>query len=397
MKTYFEIVRRMLSVFGKTAREMSRDKWMLGLTLAFAPFFVFLYWLWFQGGSTTYNVIVINQDQGVQMSDGSMFKAGDEVIESIDAVTYADGSSLLNVISATNRSEAETILKDRGATAFLLIPEGFSQTIQALQNGNRSVTTQITFGGDLSNTYYMIGANLALATADSYVQQVTGQKPLINYVEEAMGASAVRTEFETYVPGTLIFAVILLVFLASMTVAREIETGTLQRLQLTLLSSFELLGGITAALVVVGVTALLMAFGLAVALGFHSQGPIWVAILVGAVTSLSVIGIGMVVACFSRSVSQAFVVANFPLGLMMFFSGSIFPLPKVILFTVAGHQIGLYDFLPPTHAVVALNKVLTLGAGLDEVVYELAALTILSILYFGIGVLLFKQLHLRSG
>ena len=42
-------------VFRKTLREITRDKWMLGLTLAFAPFFVFLYWLWFQGGSTGFD------------------------------------------------------------------------------------------------------------------------------------------------------------------------------------------------------------------------------------------------------------------------------------------------------------------------------------------------------
>ncbi len=388
---------RAIIVLRKTLREMSRDAWMLGLTLAFAPFFVFLYWLWFQGGSTTYKVVVINQDRGVQLSDGSLFNAGAEVIAAIDAVAYADGSPLLKVIPASDRLEAEAMLKDRAATAFLLIPEDFSQTIQALQNGDRSVTTQITFGGDLSNTYYMIGANLALAAADSYVQQATGQKPLINYVEQPMGLSAARTEFETYVPGTLIFAVILLIFLASMTVAREIETGTLRRLQLTPLSSFELLGGVTAALTVIGVFAIALAFFVAVLCGFRSQGSMWVAMLVGAVTSLSVIGLGMVVACFSRTVSQAFVVANFPMALMMFFSGSIFPLPRVTLFTVAGYPIGLYDLLPPTHAVVALNKILTLGAGLDEVSYELAALTILSLLYFGIGAWLFKRSHLRAG
>jgi ABC-2 type transport system permease protein len=105
----------------------------------------------------------------------------------------------------------------------------------------------------------------------------------------------------------------------------------------------------------------------------------------------------MVVASFSRTVSQAFIVANFPMALMMFFSGSIFPLPRVTLFSLAGHPIGLYDFLPPTHAVVALNKILTLGSGLDEVAYELAALTILSVLYFAIGAWLFGRYHLRSG
>jgi hypothetical protein len=62
---------RLLTVFRKTLREMWRDKWMLGLTLAFTPFFVLLYWLWFQGGSTTYKVIVINQDRPIRLADGS--------------------------------------------------------------------------------------------------------------------------------------------------------------------------------------------------------------------------------------------------------------------------------------------------------------------------------------
>ena len=139
---------------------------------------------------------------------------------------------------------------------------------------------------------------------------------------------------EIYVPGLLIFAVILLIFLASMTVAKEIEAGTLRRLQITPMSSFDLLGGITAALVLVGVIAILLSFLTAILLGFRSQGPLWVAILIGAITSLSVIGTGMIVACFSNTVSQAFVIANFPLGLYMFFSGAIFPIPKVTILTL---------------------------------------------------------------
>ncbi|MFH1524662.1 MAG: ABC transporter permease [Chloroflexota bacterium] len=388
---------RVLIVFRKTMREITRDKWMLGLTLAFAPFFVFLYWLWFQGGSTVYPIAVINQDQGVQLADGSMYNAGEEVSAAIQAITYADGRPLLKVISISGQAAAESILRDRGATAFIQIPAGFSHTIQAMQAGDRSVTTTITFGGDLSNTYYMIGANMALVAVDAYVQQATGQEPLVNYVEKPMGASATRTEFETYVPGTLIFSVILLIFLAAMTVAREIETGALRRLQLTPMTSFDLLGGITLALLLVGAVASILSFLVALALGFHSQGPVWVAILVSVVASLSVIGLGLVVASLTRSVSQAFVVANFPLGLMMFFSGVIFPMPVVKLFTIAGHAISPYDILPPTHAVVALNKILTLGASLNDVAYELTVLIILSVIYFLFGVWLFRRMHLRPG
>jgi hypothetical protein len=45
---------------------------------------------------------------------------------------------------------------------------------------------------------------------------------------------------------------------------------------------------------------------------------------------------------------------------------------------------------------VALNKVLTMGAGLGDVIYELAALLILSVVYFAAGVWLFSRTHLRA-
>ena len=387
---------RAITVFRKTLREMSRDAWMLGLTLAFAPFFVLLYYLITAGGSTTYTILTINKDEGIQLADGTTFNAGLEAVAALESVTYGDGQPLLKSIPAASLAEVEPILRNRGAAAFILIPENFSQTLLSLQSGDRSVTTQITFGGDVSNPYYMVGVNLSLTAIDGYVMQATGQQPLIGYVEKPLGASAARTEFETYVPGTLIFAVILLIFLASMTVAREIETGTLRRLQLTPMTSLDLLGGVTAALVLVGTVAFALAFAVALMVGFRSQGSIWAALLVGAVTCLSVIGLGMVVASFTRTVSQAFVVANFPMAMMMFFSGVIYPLPKITLFTFGGHAIGLYDILPPTHAVVALNKILTLGADLSEITFELSVLTILSALYFLVGVWMFKRFHLRS-
>ena len=84
----------------------------------------------------------------------------------------------------------------------------------------------------------------------------------------------------------------MLVFMASMA-AREVEAGTLRRLRLTPVKAFELLGGMSMVLILVGVAAELLALVTAVVLGFRSQGPLWVAVLVGAVTSLSVMGVGL--------------------------------------------------------------------------------------------------------
>ncbi|MCP4287525.1 MAG: ABC transporter permease, partial [Gammaproteobacteria bacterium] len=203
------------------------------------------------------------------------------------------------------------------------------------------------------------------------------------------------TEFELYVPGLFVLAVIMMLFQASMMVAREIEGGKLQRLRISRMTAFELLGGISVWLALVSVLEVLITFGVAAALGFRSQGALWIAILVGVITSFSIIGVGMIVASFSKTVSQAFVIANFPFGFFMFLSGAAFPVPMGSMFTLWGRDFHLVDLLPPTHAVTALNKVFTLGAGLGDVAFELAALVVLSVLYFGLGVWLFRRMHLR--
>jgi ABC-2 type transport system permease protein len=388
---------RLLSVLRKSLLEQTRDILALSLTLVFAPLFVFLYSLLFPSGSTTYRIVVLNNDVSVQLADGSTLAAGDQVVEAIEGVKYADGNPLLLTKPVAELTEVEPLLRDREATAFVVIPEDFSRTIQAARGGDHSVTTSVTFGGDLTNPYYVVAALLATTAVDSYVQEATGQQPLVQYIEEPLGASAARSEFEVYVPGLLVFSVMMLVFTAPMTVAREVEAGTLRRLQITRMTAFDLLGGITLSLVLVGVVAVVLTLLTALALGFRSQGPLWVAVPVGVVTSLSVIGLGLIVACFSKTVAQAFVIANFPLGLFMFFSSAVFPVPRVSLFSLGGRTIGLYDILPPTHAVVALNKVLTLGAGLGDVAYELTALLLLSVVYFAVGVWLFQRAHLRAG
>ena len=80
----------------------------------------------------------------------------------------------------------------------------------------------------------------------------------------------------------------------------------------------------------------------------------------------------------------------------MFFSGAAFPLPEVTIFHIFGHSAGPFDLLSATHAVIALNKVCALGVGFGDVLYEIVMLIILSVLYFIIGVVLFRKMHLRG-
>jgi len=383
---------RLWRVFIKSLREQARDLLTLSLSLILAPMFVFLYWLFFpSGGSTAYDAAVVNHDRPVAEID-----AGSDLIDALHEVTYTDGQPILDVHIMENRAEAETKIKDRKIEVLLVIPEDFSETVHAFQSGEEVDPVPITFIGDLTNPYYAVAAVMANAGLETYIQFVTGEDRPILVEEIPLGDSAGRTEFEIYVPGMLMFSIVILVFEAAMVVAYEVESGTLKRLKITRVSTFELLGGISASVVLIGVIGLLLAIAAALALGFNSHGPLWVAILIGIITTISVIGVGLMIAAFSKTVSQAFIIANFPLVFFMFFTGVAFPIPGVTLFTIAGNPFGLYDFLPPTHAVVALGKVMTLGAGINEVVFELSALVILSILYFALGVWLFQRKHMRT-
>jgi len=69
---------------------------------------------------------------------------------------------------------------------------------------------------------------------------------------------------------------------------------------------------------------------------------------------------------------------------------------SIDLFALGGYTFRLFDIIPQTHAVLVLNKVLSLGAGSGDVAFELIALVVLSALYFAAGVWLFQRMHLRA-
>lgn len=389
---------RLWHIFLKSMREQSRDLLVLSLTLVFAPLFVFLYWVLFPSGSTTYGVLVINNDRPVQAADGARLAAGEQVLQAVREITYTDGKPLLILKQVTDRAQAEKSLRDRKSTILLILPPEFSAAVEAVRTGQTPPDSQpLTFVGDLTNPQYAVAVVLVSAALDEYLGAALNQPNPVPFLEQPLGGSATRSEFETYVPGLFVFAIIIMIFQAAMTVAREVESGGLRRLQLTPMRALDYLGGVSASLVLVGVVSVGLTYLTALAVGFRSQGPLWVALLVSVLTSVAIIGMGLLIACFSRNVTQAFLIANFPLALLMFFSGSIFPVPNPVLFSLGERAIGLFDILPPTHAVVALNKVFTLGAGAGEVVYEMAALAVLSLLYFALGVWLFQRRQLRGG
>ena len=383
---------KLISVLRKTVREQLRDVWTLVLTLALTPFFLLVYWLMFGGGSTSYDVLLLNADQGASLA-GVQWNAGHQIAMALEAARYENGSPILDVATTSDRAGAEQKLRDRDAALLIDVPADFSAAIQS----GEPKSARLTFVGDVTNPYYSIASMIVSGALSEAFQTMGGDPGPVAITEQALGGSAARSEFEVWVPGLLMLAATMLIYQAAITIAREIESGTVRRLQIAPVTSLDLLGGIGVSQVILGVLSTILAFVVAGALGFHSEGPIGVAVLFGGVTSVAMVCLGLMVACFARTVSRAYLLANFPLFLVAFFSGIYMPVSNPAVITVAGRSLGVLDVLPPKHGVEAINKVVTLGAGLGDVLFELVALTVLAVLYFAAGVVLFDRMYLRRG
>lgn len=380
-----------IAVFRKSLMEQLRDYWVLIMTVISSPFFVVIYWLMVGGGSTSYNVMVINNDKGIPSQNIYM---GKEIVSLLSDIKYKNGNPVLNILQLTHRTKAEMKLQNRDAAALFIIPEDFSEKLVATDSTAKPCS-YITIVGDISNTQYTIAGIMASAGLEEFRKTVLGYTDPIEVREELLGQGLTKTEFENYVPGLIIFSVIMLIYTVAMSVIREIENRTIQRLKISGLTSFQYLTGLSMTQVIVAVISVLLTVFTAVSLGFRFEGSFWLFLLILLLMIINIIGIGLIVVAFSRSAIFVLSAGTFPLFILMFFTGALYPMPRNELFEVAGHMIAWNDFLPPTSAVIALNKVMSLNASFADVKFEITLLSVLSVLYFAAGVWLFRRLHFK--
>jgi ABC-2 type transport system permease protein len=371
---------RITAIIKKALIMQFRDYWALLLTILSAPFFILIYFIMTGGGTTTYNI----QYQYADVANTLNIK--NQLVAELKAVKYADGKSVLNIAETKDTSSVKNLIKNRKVDLFLLIPSGFSDSLRT------GKTPDFIVFGEASNPKYSIATIFTLTGLESLIKKMSGNKPLYNFQEKLMGNSSAKSEFDIYAPGIFIFSIIMLILSASLSIIRDVEDKTMIRLKLTRMTVFDYLLGNTIVQWIIGVLSFGLTIWLAVLLGFNSQGSIILILIVCSLTILSIIAISLILVAFCRTATMIMIVGNFPLFILMFFTGSMIPFPRNEIF--AGFAIN--DVLPPTHAVIAMNKIFTYGAGIKDIGHELIMLTILTILYYSAGVYFFRRNHLLN-
>lgn len=381
---------KFIAVIYKSLVEQFRSFWLLLLTVVTAPFFVLVYNLINESYKPSYDIVLVNEDKGAVYGSAGTVNLGDSLILYITRSAKAG----YTVGEADSRSVAEKKLNNRKADVAILIPVDFSSL---MHNGQRKpdMLPQIEFIGNLTDINYIIGAIGIYDGISSFFFTYLETEPQFVMKETPVGASGNLSDFDLAVPGLLVLSIVMLMLSASSAFVAEAENKTILRLKLTRLRTIEFLGGAGMVQLIVGILSILLTLAVAYALGFRFEGN-WLSFFIVAVlTCISIISFSLIIAAFTRSVSQVLVVGNFPLFLFMFFTGAMFPVNAPEWFRVGDYGVSITGVMSPSHAVSALYDLLILRKQLTDIWPQLLCLTVLSLLYFMAGLWFFNRRHMK--
>lgn len=312
----------------------------------------------------------------------------------------ADGTLIRTMDSASDQA-AERAIDSGQVAAALVIPAGFARDLTR----GRVAHMQIIVDGTDPNRGSIAAAAVARyarAETRASIQQVLRKQRVSSRMGPALDASATplampsfpdvsllprvlynpRLKTSTYmVPGiTALLLLVVTVIITAMGLARERETGTLEQVMVTPMSSIVLLIGKLLPYVAIGLFDFLLALVVATRLfDVPLRGPVSVAFVGTTGYVICTLGIGLLISTVSRTQQQAFI------------GGFLFLLPALLLSGVMTPLWGIPEWLlpltkinPVKYYVEIVRGVLLRGSDFHDLGFHIVILFVM-----GISVLVF--------
>ena len=401
-------------------------------------------------GTAPHEIAVINLDRGATVSINNTtqhINDGASLTQLLENVTYAQTDTHMFTLNNVSADQAQTMLKSRGLDAVITIPENFSQAVVALANASAraettsdiglrvingstaqlpvnitlpkqsNVTAQVIVEGDTGSAAFGAAQVLIFNVLQQYQSQIQAtairqvdatlaqnqsqSNASINYISAAvqpLTGTRSLTLFDYQAPGLIVFALLMQVSSVAQDLTRESDRGTLGRLKLSNMRSFDLLFGTLLTWILIAVAQILLLLGVAIALGFSWAGganSIGLALLVGIIGGIASISLGLLLAAFTTNERQAAQLGVLIAVPVSFLTGAFFPLPNEILGTAFGTTFQVYDLLPWTQVADALRQVLIYGSGFGAVAVYVGFAIVLTAILFVVGVISYSRVRLR--
>jgi ABC-type multidrug transport system permease subunit len=383
----------------KTLRELLRERMTTGLMLIFPVLLVGFYYIAFgqteQGLAKYLSVLVLNRDTGVVTPEGERWNIGRELIDLMREVEY-EGDPIFSVTEVEDRQGAEVTLREHKASLLMEIPSDFTDSfIKGLQTEGIASSAELILIGAPESGDYTFARSILSGLLRQFTFSAAGWDESVDLQYRFVPGTGTMSDFDFGVGGIIIFGITFGVLVTAEVMVREDLIGTLQRIRLSRASATDLLLGVSLAMMIIAVIQVPITLGSALAMGFHNNGSLLLVIVIGLLMSLASIGVGLIVACYSRTPGDATNLASVALVPLVFLSEAMYPMPDLPIATISNRTIQVYDLLPTTHAAEAIRRVTIFGEGLMDIAYELVALVLLSAIFLAIGVALYHRRRLR--
>ena len=447
---------KFLSLAIKALKQTIRDRRSLFFLLLFPVVFMVIFAFAFGSpsslgtGTAPHEIAVINLDQGATVSTNNTtqhINDGASFTQLLENITYAQTDTHMFNLNNVSADQAQTMLKGRALDAVITIPENFSQAVISLANASAraettsdiglrvingstaqlpvnttlpkqsNVTAQVIVEGDTGSSAFGAAQGLIFNILEQYKSQIQAtairqvdatlaqnqsqSNASIDYISAAVqpltGARSL-TLFDYQAPGLIVFALLMQVSSVAQDLTRESDRGTLGRLKLSNMRSFDLLFGTLLTWIIIAVAQILLLLGVAVALGFEWSGganSIGLAVLVGIIGGIASISLGLLLAAFTTNERQAAQLGVLIAVPVSFLTGAFFPLPNEILGTAFGTTFQVYDLLPWTQVADALRQILIYGSGFGAVAVYVGFAIVLTAILFVVGVISYSRVRLR--
>ena len=358
-----------IDVTKKGVKETVRDRrgfmFILGFPILLIALFAFAFGSgsFLSGGSLPHEVVVVNNDAGVNIATNNTtnyINYGNNFIQVLANATSENSSTHLFKIDNASAAQADDMLESRDIDAIITIPQNFSSAFVTMVNNSTRTAIEASVGqqaianatsiaaanaaGLSGSSLSVPGANVVLpktgnttsslmiqgdpgymnyATAEGLVATIFGQYKdsvlsnasalavpgrgndlFTNYIPlETVPIAGTQTDtlFDYLIPGLIVFALLMQTGLVAGSLAREVENGGLNRLKLSEVRSFDLLFGTFVTWTLVAVAQVIILIAIAIAFGYHYQG------------GVSGLGLALIIGVIAAmaSISLALLVAAF--------------------------------------------------------------------------------------
>ncbi|MCY3410563.1 MAG: ABC transporter permease [Candidatus Heimdallarchaeota archaeon] len=416
----------------KTVKQLLRNKGRIAVIIGTPILFLGFFGIIFapMSGENIIYYGYINQDLGLDIEYYSYLPLSYDLKENpknlgtlfintmssnMSALTDSASSIKLEFIAYDTRAALIEDLQDQSILMAFIIPDNFTEVTMATFNTHYRAengvyagelprsggNTSITVLGDVTSSNYQVSFSIFNNAFSSFVEGIYGVDVFeellydgdLTFQHINLGVSV--SDYQYFAAGFVVFIVLMNMVNVASILADEKEKGTINRIKMSMMPSWQLFLAVIIVQIVVVFIQMVIATGFLILNDVHLTIDAWFrSLLILQITNVNVTGLGLIVASFAKTQKDAASITSILAAPLGFLSGSFVPLPESYL--IKSINLKVWDVIPSYHSVQSLQRIFLFNTPLTELLYPIMMLSLFSIIWLGIGLLVYNRRVIHS-